>query len=256
MQVVLLAWGLWTRLLEETSVKPKPMVEIGGKPIIRHIMKLYAHYGHNEFIICLWYKGYMIKERFSNYFLHNNDVTIEIKTNKITVHNNHSDDWKITLVDTWDNTMTGGRIKRVRDYIKWDEFMLTYGDGVSNVDINKVLEFHKAHGKLATLTAIIPEGRFGRLGLSGDQITEFAEKKDNEDNWVNWGFMILDKKVIDYIEGDESYLEREPIEKIASDGQLMAYKHKWFWFAVDTMKNRIDLDNMRNEWKAPWKIRK
>ena len=254
MQVVILAWGLGTRLSEETTIKPKPMVEIWGKPILRHVMKWYAHQGFNEFIICLWYKGYMIKERFANYFLHNNDITIDIKTNNITVHNNHNDDWKITLVDTWDTTMTGGRIKRVKDYIQGNEFMLTYGDGLSNVDINKLLEFHKSHGKLATLTAVQPEWKFGRLGLNWDQITEFAEKKDNEDSWINGWFMVLNKKVIDYIEGDAMPFEKAPLENIAKDWQLMAYKHTGFRFAMDTLQNRNTLENLWSTWKAPWKI--
>jgi glucose-1-phosphate cytidylyltransferase len=253
MQVVLLAWGLGTRLSEETVVKPKPMVEIWWKPILWHIMKHYAQYGYNEFIICLGYKWYMIKERFSNYFLHNNDVTIEIKTNKLTVHNTHNDDWKITLVDTWDNTMTGGRIKRVKDYIQWEEFMVTYGDGVSDVNINKLIEFHKSHGKLATLTAVTPEWKFWKLGLSWDQVVEFAEKKDNKDARINWWFMVLNKKIIDYISWDDQYLEWWPMEKIAMDWQLMAYKHSWFWFAMDTIKNKQDLEAMWNSWKSPWK---
>lgn len=255
MQVVILAGWLWTRLSEETTVKPKPMVEIGGKPILWHVMKHYAQYGHKEFIICLGYKGYMIKERFADYFLHNNDVTIDIKNNKIEVHNNHDDDWKVTLVDTWDTTLTWGRIKRVKDYIKWDEFMLTYGDGVSDVNVNKLLEFHKSHGKLATLTAIQPEGKFGRLWLSWDQITEFAEKKDNEDSWINWGFMVMSKKIIQYIAWDDQYLEKWPLEDIAKDWELMAYKHSWFRFAMDTIKNKQDLEAMRTAWKAPWKTR-
>ncbi len=254
MQVVILAWGLWTRLSEETTIKPKPMVEIGRKPIIWHIMKLYAHYGYNEFIICLWYKWHMIKERFANYFLHNNDITIDIKSNNMTVHNSHTDDWKITLVDTWDNTMTWGRIKRIQEFIQWDEFMLTYGDGVSNVDINKLLAFHKSHGKLATLTSVIPEGKFGKLWLEWEQIKKFAEKKDNEDSRINGWFMVLNKKVIDYISWDDMPFEKDPLENIAKDGELMAYKHSWFWFAMDTLQNRNYLENLWNTWKAPWRI--
>ena len=253
MQVVILAGWLWTRLSEETTIKPKPMVEIGGKPILRYIMKHYAQYGHKDFIICLWYKWYMIKEWFANYFLHNNDITIDIKNNKIDVHNHHQDDWKVTLVDTWDTTMTWGRIKRVQDYIQWDEFMLTYGDGVSNVDINKLIEFHKSHGKLATLTAIVPEWRFGKLCMVWDQITEFAEKKDNEDNRINGWFMVMNKKIIKYISGDDTYLEKWPLENIAKDGELMAYKHTWFWFAMDTLQNKNHLETLRSTWKAPRK---
>lgn len=253
MQVVILAGWLGTRLSEETVIKPKPMVEIWWKPIIWHIMKHYAHYGHNEFVICLWYKWYMIKERFSNYFLHNNDVTIDIKTNKITVHNNHCDDWKITLVDTWDATMTWWRIKRVKDYIQWDEFMLTYGDWVSDVDINKLIEFHKSHGKLATLSAIQPEWKFWRLWLDWDQITEFAEKKDNEDSWINWWFMVLNKKIMNYINSDFIPFEKDPLENIAKDWELIAYKHSWFWFAMDTLQNKNTLENMWQSWNAKWK---
>lgn len=253
MQVVLLAWGLGTRLSEETTIKPKPMVEIWWKPILWHVMKIYAKQWFTEFIICLWYKWYMIKERFSNYFLHNNDVTIDIKTNKITVHNNHNDDWKITLVDTWDSTMTWWRIKRIADYIKGDDFMLTYGDGVSNVDIHELLKFHKSHGKLATLTAVVPEGKFWRLGLTWDQITEFAEKKDNEDSRINGWFMVLNKKIMDYIEWDAMPFEKAPLENIAKDWQLMAYKHTGFWFAMDTLQNKNYLENLWSTWKAPWK---
>ena len=253
MQVVILAGWLGTRLSEETTIKPKPMVEIGGKPIIWHIMKHYAQYGYKDFIICLWYKGYVIKERFSNYFLHNNNITIDIKSNNMTVHNNHTDDWKVTLVDTWDNTMTWWRIKRVKEFIQWDEFMLTYGDGVSDVNIDKLLAFHTSHGKLATITSVAPPGRFWKLWLEWEQIKQFAEKKDNEDSWINWWFMVLNKKIIDYIAWDEMPLEKDPLENIAKDGELMAYKHSWFWFAMDTLQNRQDLENMWNSWKALWK---
>jgi glucose-1-phosphate cytidylyltransferase len=253
MQVVILAWGLGTRLSEETIIKPKPMVEIWWKPIIRHIMKHYAQYGHTEFIICLWYKWYMIKERFSNYFLHNNNITIDIKSNNMTVHNNHTDDWKVTLVDTWDSTMTWWRIKRVKDFIDWDEFMLTYGDGVSDVNIEKLVKFHKSHWKLATLTSVVPEWKFWKLWLEWEQIKQFAEKKDNEDSWINWWFMVLNKKIIDYISGDEMPFEKDPLENIAKDWQLMAYKHNGFRFAMDTLQNRNHLENMWQSWKAPWK---
>jgi glucose-1-phosphate cytidylyltransferase len=253
MQVVLLAWWLGTRLSEETVIKPKPMVEIGWKPILWHIMKHYAQYGHNEFIICLWYKWYMIKERFSNYYLHNNDITIETKTNTLTVHNNNCDDWKITLVDTWDATMTWGRIKRIKDYIQWDEFMLTYGDWVSDININKLIEFHKSHGKLATLSAIQPEWKFWRLWLDWNQITEFAEKRDNEDSWINWWFMVLNKKIMNYINSDFIPFEKDPLENIAQDWELIAYKHTWFWFAMDTLQNKNTLENMWQSGNAKWK---
>lgn len=254
MQVVILAGWLGTRLSEETVIKPKPMVEIWWKPIIWHIMKHYAHYGYKDFIICLGYKWYMIKEWFANYFLYNNDVTIDIKNNEITVHNNHYDDRKVTLIDTGDATMTGWRIRRIKDYIKWDEFMLTYGDGVSDVNIEELISFHQSHGKLATLTAIKPSGRFGKLWLDWDKIAEFAEKKDNEDAWINGGFMVLNKKVIEYVSWDAMPLEKDPLENIAKDGMLMAYKHHGFWFAMDTLQHKNTLENLWQSGTAPWKI--
>lgn len=255
MQVVILAGWLGTRLSEETTIKPKPMVEIGGKPILWHIMKTYSHYGHKDFVICLWYKGYMIKEWFANYLLHNSDVTIDTQTGgQITVHNTNTEDWKVTLIDTGDNSGTWWRIKRVGPYINGDTFMMTYGDGLSDIDLDALLQFHESHGKLATLTAVQPEWKFGRLGLEGDMITEFAEKKDNIDSWINWGFMVLNKKVLDYIESDEVFFERDPLERIAHDHELMSYKHRWFWHAMDTLKNRTDLEAMLATGKAPWKI--
>lgn len=253
MQVVLLAWGLGTRLSEETTIKPKPMVEIWWKPILWHIMKHYAKYGHNEFIICLGYKWYMIKERFSDYFLHNNDITIEIKTNKITVHNTHNDDRKITLVDTGKDTMTWGRIKRIKDYIQWDEFMMTYGDGVSDININKLLEFHKSHGKLATLISVQPENRFGKLIIEKNKVLEFWEKKDNIWQEINWWFMVLNKKVLDYIDGDSTPFEKAPLENLVKDWELMAHKHEGFWFAMDTLQHKNTLENLWQSWNAPWK---
>ncbi len=254
MKTVILAWWLWTRLAEETVIKPKPMVEIGWKPIIWHIMKIYSHYGFNEFIVCLWYKWYYIKEWFANYFLHNSDVTISTKDNSIEVHNSHCEDWKITLVDTWDATMTGWRIKRVKDYIDWEEFMMTYWDWVGDININELVDFHHSHGKLATLTAVVPEWKFWKLWMNWDSVTEFAEKKDNENNWMNWGFMILNKKVLDYIEWDSTPFEMEPLEQIAKDGELMAYKHRWFWSPMDTIKNKNDLNDLWNKWEAKRKI--
>ncbi len=255
MQVVLLAWWLWTRLSEETVVRPKPMVEIWWKPIIWHIMKWYAHQWFNEFIICLWYKWYMIKEWFSNYYLHNSDITIETKTNTLTVHNNNCDDRKVTLIDTWENTMTGWRIKRVENYINWDVFMLTYGDGVSDVNVKDVFDFHCNHWKLATLISVQPENRFGKLVIEWDKIMEFWEKKDNVGQNINWWFMVLNKKVINYIDWDFMPFEKEPLENLAKDWELMAYKHNWFWFAMDTIKHKQDLEQLRNSWKAPWKKR-
>jgi glucose-1-phosphate cytidylyltransferase len=254
MQVVILAWWLWTRLSEETTLKPKPMVEIGWKPILWHIMKIYSHYGYTDFVICLWYKWYIIKEWFANYFLHNSDITFDLKNNKMTIHNTKTEDWKVTLVDTWDNTLTWWRIKRVKDYIEWDTFMMTYWDWVSNININDLVAFHEKHWKLATLSAVQPEWKFGRLGIEWDKIFEFAEKKDNDDSYINWWFMVLNKKVLDYISWDDVYFEKDPIENITNDWELMAYKHHWFWYAMDTLKNKQDLEEMWKNWNAPWKF--
>lgn len=254
MQAVILAGGLGTRLSEETSLRPKPMVEIGWKPILWHIMKIYSHHGVKDFIICLGYKGYMIKEWFANYLLYNSDITIDTSTGgQITVHNSGTEDWRVTLIDTGDSTGTWWRIKRVWEYIQWDTFFMTYGDGVSDVNITELLTYHKSHGKLATLTAVQPEWKFWRLGLEGDMITEFAEKKDNLDSWINGGFMVLNKKVLDYVVADEMF-EQEPLENIAKSHELMSYKHHGFWFAMDTLKNKTDLEAKWNSWKAPWKI--
>ncbi len=256
MQVVILAGGLWTRLSEETSLRPKPMVEIGGKPIIWHIMKIYAHYGYTDFIICLWYKGYMIKEWFSNYFLHNNDVTFDLKNNKITYHDNKSEDWSVTLVNTWDDTQTWWRIKKIIEawYIKWEEFLMTYWDGVSDVNIDALVEFHKNNNKFATLTAVQPESRFWKLTFDWDRICDFWEKKDNLWQYINWWFMVLNKKVIDYIDDYLMPFEKDPLEKLSHEWNLVAYKHEWFLYAMDTLKNKQDLEQMWASWKAPWKI--
>lgn len=253
MQVVIFAGWLWTRLSEETSLRPKPMVEIGGKPILWHIMKIYASYGYTEFIVCLGYKGYMIKEWFANYFLHNSDITIDIGENEIKVLNKNSEDWKVTLIDTGAETMTGGRLKRVSPYIEEDTFMLTYGDGVSDINIHELVKFHQEHGKLATLTSIQPAGKFGRLMLDWNKVVEFAEKKDNESAWINGGFMVLNKKVIDYISGDEMPFEKDPLENIALDDELMTYKHHGFWYAMDTLQNKNTLESLWNKNEAPWK---
>lgn len=254
MKVVILAGGFGTRLSEETDLKPKPMVEIGGKPILWHIMKIYSHYGFNDFIICLGYKGYMIKEWFANYFLHNSDVTIKIKTNEIIVHETKTEDWVVSLIDTGINTQTGGRIKRVKDYIGEETFMLTYGDGVSDVDINALVKFHKSHGKLATITSVQPPGRFGSIEMEGDRVIRFKEKPKGDGGWINGGFFVLEPKVIDYIESDETYWEREPLENLANDGQLMTYKHYGFWKAMDTLRDKRELESLWNSKKAPWKL--
>ncbi len=255
MQVVIFAGGLGTRLSEETILKPKPMVEIWWKPILWHIMKSYSYYGYKDFIICLGYKGYIIKEWFANYVLHNSDITIDTRTwGQITFHNSDTEDWSVTLVDTWSETMTGGRLKRVAPYINQDTFMLTYWDGVSNVDIPALVQFHESHGKLATITSVQPVWKFGRLSIEGDRVVEFAEKKDNESAWINWGFMVIDKKAIEYIGGDDTPLEKDPLENLARDGELMTYKHHGFWYAMDTLQNKNTLEGWWSEKKAPWKI--
>ncbi|ABR55971.1 glucose-1-phosphate cytidylyltransferase [Methanococcus aeolicus Nankai-3] len=254
MKVVILAGGFGTRLSEETHKIPKPMVEIGGKPILWHIMKIYSTYGYNDFVICLGYKGYVIKEYFANYFLHNSDVTIDIKNNTMEIHNNYSEPWKVTLVDTGLNTMTGGRIKRVAKYLDDETFMLTYGDGVGNINIKELVEFHRNHGKLATVTATQPEGRFGALRLEDNKVTSFAEKMDNKDSWINGGFFVLEPEVINYIKDDTTIWEREPLEKLSKDGELMAYFHNGFWKPMDKLKDKMELEEMWNSGNAPWKI--
>lgn len=254
MKVVILAGGFGTRLSEETDIKPKPMVEIGGKPILWHIVKIYSSYGFNDFIICLGYKGYIIKEFFANYFLHTSDVTIDLKDNKIEVHSVKAEPWKVTLVDTGLNTMTGGRIKRIKPFVENQTFMLTYGDGVGNIDIKKLLEFHKSHGKYATLTAVQPSGRFGALHLEGDKVKEFEEKPKGDGAWVNGGFFVLEPQIFDYIEGDETIWEKEPLENLAKDGQLMAYKHTGFWKPMDTLRDKRELELLWQSGNPPWKI--
>lgn len=254
MKVVILAGGFGTRLSEETDIKPKPMVEIGGKPILWHIMKIYSSYGFNDFIICLGYKGYIIKGFFANYFLHTSDVTIDLKDNKIEVHSVKAEPWKVTLVDTGLNTMTGGRIKRIKPFVENQTFMLTYGDGVGNIDIKKLLEFHKSHGKYATLTAVQPSGRFGALHLEGDKVKEFEEKPKGDGAWVNGGFFVLEPQIFDYIEGDETIWEKEPLENLAKDGQLMAYKHTGFWKPMDTLRDKRELELLWQSGNPPWKI--
>ncbi len=254
MKVVILAGGFGTRLSEETEMRPKPMVEIGGKPILWHIMKIYSTYGFNDFIICLGYKGYIIKEYFANYFIHNSDVTIDLKNNQIIVHSIKTEPWKVTLVDTGLNTMTGGRIKRIQPYIGNKTFMLTYGDGVGNVNIEELLQFHKSHGKYATLTAVQPSGRFGVLELTGNQVIRFEEKPKGDGAWINGGFFVLEPQIFDYIEGDETVWEKEPLEKLAKDGQLMAYKHRGFWKPMDTLRDKRELEMLWQSGNPPWKI--
>jgi len=254
MKAVILAGGLGTRLSEETDLKPKPMVEIGGKPILWHIMKIYSHYGINDFIICLGYKGFMIKEWFANYFMHNSDVTIKTKTNEKIIHNSPKEDWTVSLIDTGLNTQTGGRLKRVKDYIGNETFMFTYGDGVANINIEELLKFHKSHGKLATMTAVQPPGRFGAIELKENKITSFYEKPSGDNAWVNGGFFVLEPEVIKYIKDDETIWERTPLENLSKEGQLMAYKHKGFWKPMDTLRDNRELNILWESKKAPWKI--
>ncbi len=256
MQVVILAGGLGTRISEESSQRPKPMIEIGEKPILWHIMKIYSYYGYNDFIICLGYKGYMIKEYFLNYLVHTADLTINFReNNKVTLHNPVTENWKITFVDTGLSSLTGGRVKRVKDFIEGDTFMLTYGDGVANVNVPELVRFHQSHGKLATLTAAQPTGRFGSLNLNNNQVLSFHEKTLKDASWVNAGFMVLNKKVIDYIKNDQTAFEKEPLEKLALEGNLVAYKHHEFWHPMDTLRDKTNLDEFwLSNSQAPWKI--
>ncbi|MDD5329850.1 MAG: glucose-1-phosphate cytidylyltransferase [Sulfuricella sp.] len=253
MKAVILAGGLGTRIAEETSVRPKPMVEIGGKPILWHIMKIYSSHGINDFIICLGYKGYMIKEYFANYFLHTSDVTFDMIGNRMEVHQNSAEPWRVTLVDTGDDTMTGGRLKRVRQYLGDDDFCFTYGDGVGDINISELTAFHKAQGRLATLTGVQPPGRFGALDLQGDRVASFEEKPHGDGAWINGGFFVLSPRVIDLIDGDSTIWERGPMEKLARDGQLSAYLHSGFWQPMDTLRDKNHLEALWQTGKAPWK---
>lgn len=254
MKVVILAGGLGTRLSEETTIKPKPMVEIGGRPILWHIMKIYSHYGFNEFIICLGYKGYMIKEYFANYFLHQSDITVDLEKNKIETHNNYAEPWKVTLVDTGDNTMTGGRIKRIRDYIS-DTFLLTYGDGLIDANIQDVLNFHKKEKKLVTVTAVQPVGRYGVLEINGNnEVEQFIEKPKGDRAWVNGGFFVCEPESIEFIAGDNISWEKEPLQIIAKQKLLTAFKHYGFWMSMDTLRDKHNLEELWQARKAPWKV--
>lgn len=255
MKVLILAGGFGTRLSEETDIRPKPMAEIGGKPILWHIMKIYSQYGFNEFVILLGYKGYYIKEYFANYFLHQSDLTIDLKKNKVEVHSNFSEPWKVTLLDTGLNSMTGGRIKRAGDYIGDEDFLLTYGDGVANIDIEELLKFHKSHGKLMTMTSVLPEGRFGAIETDqNNKILEFKEKPKGDGNWINGGFFVCSPKVLDYIDGDETVFEQKPLENLASEGELYTYRHEGFWKCMDTLRDKTQLNEMWQNNKAEWKI--
>jgi len=256
MKVVLLAGGLGTRLSEETVVKPKPMVEIGGMPILWHIMKIYSAHGFNDFVVCLGYKGYVIKEFFSNYFLHKSDVTIDLKNNSVEVHDSQAEPWKITLVDTGNDSMTGGRIKRIQPYINNETFMLTYGDGVGTIDIKQLVKYHQKHGKICTVTSVQPQGRFGALNILQDSsVHSFMEKPKGDGSWINGGYFVCEPQVFDYIEnGDSTIWEQGPMESIARNGQMNAFKHDGFWRPMDTLKDKHDLNDMWTENKAPWKI--
>jgi glucose-1-phosphate cytidylyltransferase len=253
MKVLILAGGLGTRISEESDLKPKPMVEIGGKPILWHIMKSYSYYGLNEFIILCGYKGYAIKEYFSNYYKHMADMTIDLCNNDIEFHKNHAEPWKITLVDTGLETMTGGRVKRVQEYIKNEPFMLTYGDGVSDINFKDLLKFHQEHGKLMTMTSVQPEGRFGAISSTEKGLIEkFEEKPKGDGAWINGGFMVCQPEVLNYIENDQTVLEQKPLNDLANDKEIMAYKHKGFWKPMDTLRDKNWLENLIAKEKAPW----
>ncbi|MEI7474779.1 MAG: glucose-1-phosphate cytidylyltransferase [bacterium] len=255
MKTVLLAGGFGTRLSEETDIKPKPMIEIGGKPILWHIMKLYSHYGLNDFIILLGYKGYVIKEYFTNYYMHQSDITVNLINNSVEIHKNVAEPWKVTLVDTGVNTMTGGRLKRVQDYIGNETFLLTYGDGLSNVNITETIKAHKESKKLATLTSVIPKGRFGSLNIQEDNsVSSFMEKPAGDGSWVNGGFFVLEPEIFNYIDGDSTIWEKEPLEKLAEENNLYAYRHNGFWQPMDTLREKVELEKLWKDGNAPWKI--
>lgn len=254
MKAVILAGGLGTRLSEETQVKPKPMVEVGGKPILWHILKTYSAHGINEFIICLGYKGYVIKEYFANYFLHMSDVTFDMANNRMEVHQNNAEPWKVTLVDTGDKTMTGGRLKRVKPFLDGGDFCFTYGDGVANVDITRLVAFHRQQGKQATVTAVQPPGRYGALDMDGAAVRGFLEKPRGEGGWINGGFFVLSPKVIDLITDDTTSWEVGPMQQLAASGEMVAFEHDGFWQPMDTLREKLLLEELWNSGKAPWKV--
>jgi glucose-1-phosphate cytidylyltransferase len=254
-KVVILAGGLGTRISEETVIKPKPMIEIGGKPILWHIMKIYSFHGINDFIVCCGYKGYVIKEYFANYFLHQSDITFDMSKNEMKIHHERAEPWRVTLIDTGEQTMTGGRIKRIKEYLDdGEDFCLTYGDGLANIDITKLIAFHKNHGKAATLSAIYPPGRFGALNIIENQVTSFFEKPRGDGALINGGFFVLNSKTFDYIQGDNTIWEQEPLNKLASDGELMSFKHEDFWQPMDTLRDKHYLEELWKSEKAPWKL--
>ena len=254
MKVVILAGGLGSRISEETQVRPKPMVEIGGKPVLWHVMKTYSAYGINDFVICCGYKGYLVKEYFANYALHMSDVTFDMRKNAMAVHQNSAEPWSVTLVDTGEETATGGRLKRVRAYLGDDDFCFTYGDGVSDVNVSSLVAFHRKQGTLATVTATQPPGRFGVLTMTRDKITAFKEKPEGEGGWVNGGYFVLSPRALDYIDGDRTSWEREPMERLAADGNLSAFVHKGFWHPLDTLRDKFLLNELWSSGRAPWKV--
>jgi glucose-1-phosphate cytidylyltransferase len=253
MKAVILAGGLGTRISEESHLKPKPMIEIGGKPILWHIMKIYSHYGINDFVICLGYKGYVIKEYFANYFLHMSDVTFDMARNHMEVHERHAEPWRVTLIDTGADTLTGGRLKRVQDHVGNEAFCFTYGDGLTDLDVGAVLKFHRSHGKKATLTAIQPPGRYGSLNLDGAAVRSFQEKPAGDGAWINGGFFVLEPSVFDYLQGDQTSWEGQPLQQLANERQLMSYQHTGFWQAMDTLRDKQQLEELWASGRAPWK---
>jgi len=254
LKVVILAGGLGSRISEETHLKPKPLIEIGSMPILWHIMKIYSAFDINDFIICCGYKGYLVKEYFANYFLHMSDVTFDIKNNKMEVHRKNAEPWKVTLVDTGLDTMTGGRLRRVKNFVENETFCFTYGDGLSDVNVSELIKFHKNQHTIATITSVQPPGRFGLLDIEGNKISKFSEKPSGDGNWINGGFFVLEPKVFDYLEDDSTVWEKEPLEKLSKDGQLSAYKHTGFWQPLDTLRDKNNLEKLWASGKAPWKI--
>ncbi|HEX2927888.1 MAG TPA: glucose-1-phosphate cytidylyltransferase [Ruminiclostridium sp.] len=256
MKVAILAGGYGTRISEETVLKPKPMIDIGDKPILWHIMKIYSHFGFNDFVICLGYKGYCIKEYFAHYFLHECDMTFDLRNNnECIIHNRNCEPWRVTLVDTGLNTMTGGRIKRIKDYIGNESFMMTYGDGVANVNISELVDFHKSHKKMLTVTAIQLGSRFGTMSFSdNDEVTSFQEKPKGDNSWINGGFFVIEPGIFDYIEGDDTVFEQEPLKRLTNEGELVAYKHRGFWQPMDTLRDKNNLEKLWHSGEAPWKV--
>lgn len=254
MKAVILAGGLGSRISEESHLRPKPMVEIGGKPIIWHVMKIYSHFGINDFVICLGYKGYVIKEYFANYFLHMSDVTFDMAQNRMQIHDQHAEPWRVTLVDTGEHTMTGGRLKRVRKYLGDETFCMTYGDGVADIDLAALLSFHRSHGKQATVTAVQPPGRFGSLELKGTQVHGFQEKPQGDGGWINGGFFVLEPRALDHITGDTTVWEQEPMRQLAQSGELMSHFHQGFWHPMDTLRDRNQLEERWDRGHAPWRL--